>query len=77
MAHTTDVAPAGRRPGDLKVFKSVGTALQDLALAASIISAASASEHGRELGELAQLKPSAGASRPLAAAGAIKNGNRP
>lgn len=77
MAHTTDVATAGRRPGDLKVFKSVGTALQDLALAASIISAASASEHGRELGELAQLKPSAGASRPLAAAGAIKNGNRP
>jgi alanine dehydrogenase len=46
-------------PG-LKVFKSVGTALQDLALAAAIIGAASANGHGRELGELAVLKKSDG-----------------
>jgi ornithine cyclodeaminase/alanine dehydrogenase-like protein (mu-crystallin family) len=47
-------------PGrDLRTFKSVGTALQDLALAAELISAARASGVGREIGELAALKPHA------------------
>lgn len=51
----TDSGPLHGEPG-LKVFKSVGTALQDLALAAAIINAASANGYGRELGELAALK---------------------
>ncbi len=45
---------AGR---DLLTFKSVGTALQDLALAAALIDAAGAAGRGRELGELTRLKP--------------------
>lgn len=49
-------------PG-LKVFKSVGTALQDLALAAAIITGASTNGYGRELGELAVLKKSDNAPR--------------
>jgi ornithine cyclodeaminase/alanine dehydrogenase-like protein (mu-crystallin family) len=55
------------RTGDLTVFKSVGTALQDLALAAAVIGAASANGQGRDLGELAALKPSAGPGRPVPA----------
>lgn len=52
------LAKASAEPGapGLKVFKSVGTALQDLALAAAIIDVASGNGHGRELGELAALK---------------------
>jgi alanine dehydrogenase len=41
---------------DLLTFKSVGTALQDLALAGELVEAAKASGRGRELGELAELK---------------------
>jgi alanine dehydrogenase len=43
---------------DLLVFKSVGTALQDLALAEAVLSAAKAEGRGRSLGTLAELKPS-------------------
>jgi ornithine cyclodeaminase/alanine dehydrogenase len=50
---------------DLLCFKSVGTALQDLALAAELIAAAEESGTGRDLGELAALKAHA-ASRPPA-----------
>jgi alanine dehydrogenase len=42
---------------DLLTFKSVGTALQDLALAELVLEAAVATGRGRELGELAALKP--------------------
>jgi ornithine cyclodeaminase/alanine dehydrogenase len=42
---------------DLLAFKSVGTAVQDLALAASMLGAAKAEGRGRELGELTRLKP--------------------
>lgn len=47
-----------RRDGsrDLLAFKSVGTAVQDLALAASLLGAAQAEDRGRELGELTRLK---------------------
>lgn len=47
-----------RRDGtrDLLAFKSVGTAVQDLALAGSILGAARAEGRGRELGELTHLK---------------------
>lgn len=47
-----------RDPGrDLLTFKSVGTALQDLALASGVLEAAASSSHGRDLGDLASLKP--------------------
>lgn len=42
---------------DLLTFKSVGTALQDLALAELLLEAANAQGRGRPLGELAALKP--------------------
>ena len=42
---------------DLLTFKSVGTALQDLALAQLLLEAADGHGRGRELGELAALKP--------------------
>ncbi len=45
---------------DLQVFKSVGTALQDLALAEAIYGLAVAEGLGRELGAVASLKPFAG-----------------
>jgi alanine dehydrogenase len=54
-------SPNGR---DLRTFKSVGTALQDLALAAELIDAAQAAGVGRDLGELTALKPSAAAPSP-------------
>jgi ornithine cyclodeaminase/alanine dehydrogenase-like protein (mu-crystallin family) len=41
---------------DLLAFKSVGTAVQDLALAGSLLSAARAEGRGRDLGELVSLK---------------------
>lgn len=44
---------------DLLVFKSVGTAVQDLALAATLIEAAREKGLGRELGEITELKASA------------------
>jgi alanine dehydrogenase len=50
---------------DLLSFKSVGTALQDLALAAELIPAAREAGVGREIGELTALKAPAG-SRPRA-----------
>jgi ornithine cyclodeaminase/alanine dehydrogenase-like protein (mu-crystallin family) len=42
---------------DLLAFKSVGTAIQDLALASSVVEAATACGRGREIGELTRLKP--------------------
>lgn len=42
---------------DLLTFKSVGTALQDLALAEHLLEAAQRQGRGRPLGELAALKP--------------------
>ncbi len=42
---------------DLLTFKSVGTALQDLSLAELVLEVAVATGRGRELGELAALKP--------------------
>ncbi len=42
---------------DLLTFKSVGTALQDLALADLLIQQAVSQGAGRQLGELAALKP--------------------
>ncbi len=45
---------------DLLVFKSVGTALQDLALARIVLAAATESGCGHDLGTLLTLKPSAG-----------------
>jgi ornithine cyclodeaminase/alanine dehydrogenase-like protein (mu-crystallin family) len=42
---------------DLLTFKSVGTALQDLSLARAVLAAAEETERGRDLGELATLKP--------------------
>ncbi|MBF8191955.1 ornithine cyclodeaminase family protein [Nonomuraea sp. K274] len=63
-----DPASVRRTDGrDLLVFKSVGTALQDLSLARSLLDAARAREAGRDLGEICELKPFAGAA-PQAAA---------
>ncbi|MBV9003693.1 MAG: ornithine cyclodeaminase family protein [Solirubrobacterales bacterium] len=42
---------------DLRVFKSAGTAVQDLALAGRLLTAATTRGVGRELGELTRLKP--------------------
>lgn len=53
---------------DLLTFKSVGTALQDLALG-ELVAAAKATGRGRELGELAELK-AMGAPRPAKGAAA-------
>jgi alanine dehydrogenase len=55
---------AVRRGGDrdLLVFKSVGTALQDLSLARRLLDAATLLGRGRELGEISALKPFAGAA---------------
>lgn len=47
---------------DLLTFKSVGTALQDLALARQILQGARAQGRGRELGELTRLKAPASGS---------------
>lgn len=52
-----------REPGrDLLTFKSVGTALQDLALARQVLHSAGPSDRGRDLGELTSLKPFAARS---------------
>ena len=59
------VAAVSKQPGllrresdrDLLTFKSVGTALQDLALADLLVQQAVRQGVGRELGELAALKP--------------------
>ena len=48
--------PAAGDGRDLKVFKSVGTAVQDLALSASVVDAAKMAGRGRDLGELVRLK---------------------
>lgn len=55
---------------DLLVFKSVGTALQDLALAEAVLDAAKQNGHGRSLGKLAELKASQAPRGPGLAAGA-------
>lgn len=52
---------------DLLVFKSVGTALQDLALAAELIDTARRRGWGRDIGEIAALKRSG--ETPVLAAG--------
>jgi alanine dehydrogenase len=57
---------AGR---DLLTFKSVGTALQDLSLARQVLQAAQACGRGRELGELASLKPFAARAHAPGGAG--------
>jgi ornithine cyclodeaminase/alanine dehydrogenase-like protein (mu-crystallin family) len=50
------------RPGrDVTVFKSVGTALQDLALAAGLIERATDRGLGRDIGEITELKAVPGA----------------
>jgi ornithine cyclodeaminase/alanine dehydrogenase len=54
-AHDRTFAAGGDR--DLLAFKSVGTAIQDLALASAAIDAANACGRGREIGELTRLKP--------------------
>jgi len=52
-------APCLRRDGDrdLLSFKSVGTAIQDLALATALLEAAAGNGRGRDVGELTRLKP--------------------
>jgi ornithine cyclodeaminase/alanine dehydrogenase len=45
---------------DLLVFKSVGTAVQDLALAAVLIQSAAERGLGREIGDITELKPAPG-----------------
>src|SRR5262249_38257604 len=57
MARVDAPPPAGGAGGGLRVFKPVGTALQDLSLAVALIDAARAAGRGRELGELTRLKP--------------------
>jgi ornithine cyclodeaminase/alanine dehydrogenase-like protein (mu-crystallin family) len=53
-----DSAPVPTVDGrDLLLFKSVGTAVHDLALALAVLDAARKSGRGRDLGELTQLKP--------------------
>jgi ornithine cyclodeaminase/alanine dehydrogenase len=53
---------------DLLVFKSVGTAVQDLALAGELIAAATPAGLGRQLGELTRLKA---APQPQSVAGEV------
>lgn len=61
--HVVGMAHAGEhrfvRSGerDLLAFKSVGTAIQDLALASAVLDAAVTSGRGRDVGELTRLKP--------------------
>lgn len=54
MGDWSDVEPVAGR--DLLTFKSVGTALQDLVLAAELVKGAQTAGFGRDLGELASLK---------------------
>lgn len=68
----TELPPA--RSGELRVFKSVGTALQDLALAAAIIQAANG--RGRQLGELAMLKCAERVAPTPAVSTRVTNGGR-
>jgi alanine dehydrogenase len=68
-ADTTVVRRDGDR--DLLVFKSVGTALQDLALARRLLDAAATRGAGRDLGELTTLKPFA-AAPTVAGRGGVK-----
>ncbi len=49
---------------DVLTFKSVGTAVQDLALASALFDAACTLGVGRELGELTRLKPFAAVAEP-------------
>lgn len=58
---------ARRRPEgdrDLLTFKSVGTAIQDLALAAALVGRAHEAGLGRDLGELTRLKRFAAVAQP-------------
>ena len=57
MARMDGTARAGNGGRDLFSFKSVGTAVHDLALARLVIEAARGDGRGRELGELTALKP--------------------
>lgn len=65
MGQALDADPPERSAArDLLTFKSVGTALQDLALATAALDAAARAGVGRELGELTRLKPFAASSPP-------------
>jgi alanine dehydrogenase len=57
MAFMGDTVRSARDGRDLVAFKSVGTAVHDLALAQVVVEAARAAGRGRLLGELAALKP--------------------
>lgn len=59
MADWTGDLASADEDRDLLVFKSVGTALQDLALAAVLIEAATEHGLGRELGDITELKRAA------------------
>ncbi|MEN2740600.1 ornithine cyclodeaminase family protein [Microbacterium sp. X-17] len=56
VSQWTGEGPAGDPSRDLLSFKSVGTAVQDLLLAAELVKAAGERGAGRDLGELASLK---------------------
>jgi alanine dehydrogenase len=62
-ADRTRIRTTDRR--DLLVFKSVGTAIQDLALSRALVHAAPVHGAGREIGELTRLKPGSGAGVPV------------
>lgn len=71
LDHRARPAADGTSGRDLLVFKSVGTALQDLALASALVEVAMADGRGRELGELTRLKPfAATAQSPIPQGGA-------
>lgn len=53
-------ADGAGRERDLLVFKSVGTAVQDLALAAVLIGSAARRGLGRDIGDITELKPAPG-----------------
>lgn len=73
LAHGNGTA-LRRDPGrDLLVFKSVGTALQDLSLARALLAAAHAQGGGRALGELSSLKGFAAPDAPENAAPTAKD----
>lgn len=57
MAQAAGVEFARDGERDLLAFKSVGTAIQDLALASAVLDAAVTAGRGRDVGELTRLKP--------------------
>lgn len=65
MSALGDLPSPSQDGRDLLAFKSVGTAVHDLALATALIDAATAAGRGRELGELTHLKPFAASARAV------------